>query len=54
MGRQILKSALKMLIYANSQNLRMVDAKLFCHQKKRNVKFKQSQGRTAANNFALV
>ena len=28
-GKQILNSALKMLIYANEQNLRMVDANFF-------------------------
>ena len=27
-----------MLIYANYQNLRMVDANFFCHQKKRKIK----------------
>ena len=37
-GKQILNSALKMLIYANKQYLRKVDANFFCHQKKRKVK----------------
>ena len=37
-GKQILNSTLKMLIYAYKQDLRMVDANSFCHQKKRKVK----------------
>ena len=39
LGKQILNNALRMLIYANQQNLRMVDANFFfCHQKKLKVK----------------
>ena len=41
-----------MLIYANYQNLGMVDAN-FLPPKKRKVKVRQSQGRAAANNFAF-
>ena len=37
MGKQILKSARKMLIHANKHHDIMVDA-IFCHQKYRSVK----------------
>ena len=54
MGKHILNSALKMLIYANKQNSRMVDA-IFLPQwpKEAQGKVRQSQERAAANNIAF-
>ena len=54
-GKQILNSALKMLVYANKQDLRMVDAIFFfLPPKEAQGKVRQSQGRAAANNFAFL
>ena len=51
-GKHILNSALKMLIYANQQNLCMVDAN-FLPPKVAQGKVRQSQGRAAANNVVF-
>ena len=52
MGKTNFEQRPKMLIYANWQNLRMVDAIFFLPPKEAQGKVRQSQGRAVANNFA--